>query len=245
MQLSVSSGKNGIIQRATFLAFGDSTDHTTAYPLNDMVTSANRWVHQIATWIWQASGTWEFDDKNQTDLPIATTTLVAGQQDYSLPTDALKILRVEVLDSNGDYQKLDQIDQTEIRTSLTEYEETDGMPHSYDIIGNSLFLYPAPAAASVTTAAGLKIVFAREAKEFSVPASYTTADTTQPGFDEDWHEIVCLGIAYDWCSVNGPEDRADRYFQQIQAKRADLREHYGSKNKDKKVAIRPLRQNYR
>src|SRR3990167_998297 len=210
MVLSVSSGKNSLIARTYFFAFGDTLDHSTDFPLADVVVSLNRWVHRVATWILRASGTWEFDDSNQTDLPIATTTLVNSQQDYSLPTTTLKIHRVEILNSSGNYQKIRQIDQSEIGEALTEYEETDGMPTKYDVLGNSLFLYPAPATGSVTMAAGLKIYVAREVTEFSTPASYTTADTTQPGFDEAFHEKPCLGAAQDWCLVNGPEDRATR-----------------------------------
>src|SRR3990167_7720200 len=98
MVLSVSSGKYGILQRATLLVFGDSTDHTTDYPLADMVSSANVWLQEVTKWIWLTVGTWEFDDSNQTDLPIATTTLVASQQDYSLATTVSELLRVEVKD---------------------------------------------------------------------------------------------------------------------------------------------------
>lgn len=237
MQLSTASGLGGILQRATFLTFGDSATHVTDYPLVDMVGSANRWVQNVAVKIWRASGTWQFDDANQTDLPIITTTLVAAQQDYALPATALSIERVEVKDSAGDYQKLTQIDQSEVGIALTELEATNGMPKYYDIVGNSLFLYPAPAAASVTTTAGLKVHVTREATAFSVPASYTTADTTQPGFDEMWHDIICYGIAHDYLDVNGPEDRATRYYQKIQQMFLDLEAHYGIKNRDKKVRV--------
>ena len=245
MQLSVSSGKNGLIQRATFLAFGTSTDHTSDWPLADVVVSINRWYHRAATWIWQASGTWEFDDANQTDLPIGTTTLVPSQQDYSLPATAFKLERVEVKDASGNYRLLRQIDKTEIRgAALTEYQETEGLPVEYDIIGNSLFLYPKPASGSVTLAAGLKIYIAREVSEFSAPASYTTADTTQPGFDELFHELLCFGPAYDWCITNGPQERAQAYRAEIEAMKQDLFKHYGLKNADKKVGIRPRMERY-
>lgn len=239
-----STNQAGILQRATFLTFGDASNHTTSYPLVDMVTSANRWVTKTGTQIWRASRTWEFDDKNQTDLPIATTTLVAGQQDYALQTTTLKINRVEVLDSSGDYQKLSQIDQSEVPMALSEFYETDGMPVWYDILGNSLFLYPAPAAGSVTTALGLKIYFTREMTTFSVPSSYTVEDTTQPGFDEDFHDIICYGIAQDWLRANGEKAKADDYFGVINQMFIDIAQRYGQKSPDKKVAVAPRRERY-
>src|SRR3990167_6492362 len=245
MQLSVFSGKNGLIQRATWLAFGDSTTHVTAWPLADIVVSLNRWVHRVSTWIWQASGTWEFDDTNQADLPVATTTLVNNQQDYALPATTFKILRVQINDSGGNWTKLDPIDQSEVGSALDEYYETAGIPKKYDIIGNSVFLYPKPDTAQVTASAGLKIWLAREATEFSAPASYTTADTTQPGFDEPFHDIIILGAAYDWCITNGPEDRAKRYREEIELLKQDLFKHIGDKARDKKIRIQPKLTSFR
>lgn len=244
MQLSHATSKDTILARATLLTFGDSLDHTTSYPLADMVSSANRWVQKVGTWIWQSSGTWEWDDSNQTDLPSATSTMVASQQDYAIPTTVVELMRVEVKDSAGNWRKLRQIDQTEISIALTEYEETAGLPHSYDVRANSIFLYPAPSAASTTLTSGLRIYFAREATTFTVPASYTTADTTQPGFDEDFHDIICQGIAYDYLSSND-YDRSDKVFARIQTQRAELQAHQGLKNKDKKPKISPKKENYK
>ena len=209
-----------------------------------MVASANRWVQRIAIWVWQATGTWEFDDGNQTDLPIATTTLVTNQQDYALPATALKLFRVQIKDIGGNWQHLTQIDQTEVIGALDEFQKTAGVPRFYDIIGNSLFLYPKPDTAQVTASAGLKIFFAREATTFSTPASYTTADTTEPGFSESFHDLVPLGIAYDWCLTNGPDDRTKVLRQEIEAIKGDLIQQYGSKNADKKVKFKMRQESY-
>ena len=109
MQLSVSSGKESLISRTYFLAFGDSLDHSTDYPLADVVACLNRYLGRVGRWIWMASGTWEFDDSNQTTLPEATTTLVANQTAYSLPTNINELHRVEVMDADGNYQLLKQL----------------------------------------------------------------------------------------------------------------------------------------
>lgn len=244
MQLSVTSGQNGLIQRSTFLAFGDALDHSTSWPLNSIVTSLNRAVHKISILIWQSVGTWQWDDTNQTDLPIATTTLVNSQQDYTLPTTVFQIFRVEILDASGIWHKLDQIDKSIIRSAEIEYYKTDGLPVKYDILANSILLYPSPATASVTLAAGLRIHISREATEFTVPATYTTSDTTQPGFDEQFHELLCYYAARDFCVVNGPTDRGDRYNVEITVTKQDLVKHYGMKNMDKPPKFVPRREFY-
>lgn len=244
MQLSVSSGKNGLIQRATFLAFGDSQDHTTAWPLADLVVSLNRWYHRASTWIWQASGTWEFDDTNSTTLPWATTALANGQSDYGLPSTAFRVMRVSVKNSAGDFQLLIPIDQTEFGLDRDEFFPTSGMPLYFDIVAGSVLLYPAPATASVTLSAGLKIEIAREVTEFSTPASYTTADSTQPGFEEPFHDILPLGAAYDYCLVNGPGDRAERYRAESESLRQDLLKHFGRRDASRKTRFKPRREKY-
>jgi len=244
MQLSVSSGSDGILQRATFLTFGDSSSHIITYPLADMVASANRWVHKVATWIWAASGTWEFDDSNQSTLPVAYATMVDGQEDYSLPATTLQIKEVEILSSDGvSWSKLRQVDKSEITEAWSEFERTKGFPYCYDIDGFSLILKPAPDETMVTVANGLRIYLAREIVEFSTPATYTTADTTQPGFDELFHDIICQGIAHDYLDAHG-DPRADRIFQKIEVAHNDLNIHYGMKNKDNKIRISPRQERY-
>ena len=242
--LSVSSGKDGLIQRTMFLTFGDSTDHTADYPLNDVVASLNRWVQTVAAWIWQASGTWEYDDTNYSTLPWATTTLVNSQSDYALPNTVFQIKRVEVKDSGGIYFALKQIDETEIEGSLTEWRKTAGFPTHYDVIANSLILYPPPSTSQVTASEGLKIWITREVNTFTVPASYTTADTTQPGFDESFHDILPHAAAYDWLEANGSADKAKRYWEQVTNMKNLLETHYGMKNAAKRAQVAPRIERY-
>lgn len=239
MQFSVSSGTYGVIQRATFLAFGDSNDHSSDYTLADMTSSANVWVQRVSTWIWQASSVWELDDMNQTDLPGATTTLVEGQKDYTLPDTTFKIKGVQVMDTNGNWHELIELDERELNgIALQEFMSTDGLPIYFRVEGSSLFLYPGPTATQVTLTSGLHIDRSREFLTFSVPASYTTADATQPGFDEQFHEIICRGIAYDF--TKDPAHRAE-----IEALKKDMFSHYGMKNDKIKVGIRPHGQKLR
>lgn len=245
MQWSTSSGKDGIIQRATFLAFGDSNDHTASWPLADMTSSGNRAVQKISLKIWAANSMWEIDDLNQTDLPSALTTLVNAQNDYSLPTGIFKVERVEVLDNGSNWHVLVPRELREIPQAIPMYFQTAGLPKEYWIKGNSLWLFPAPDnGLSVTLASGLRIYFTRKFTTFSVPASYTTADTTNPGFDEQFHDTVAKIMAQDWCLVNGPADRLKNISDSITADFLDLQQHYGVKWRDKRTSVKPTREIY-
>lgn len=243
MQLSVSPpSKYGIIQRATFLTFGDSTNHTADFPLADMIASANRWVAAIATQIIKASSTVQYQDPNQSTSPIYTTNLVDDQRNYDIPTTALQIWRVQVLDSSGNWVKLKPVDQSEIRVAYEEYRETKGLPVEYDIFNNDVYLLPAPSSSQTTLTNGLRMYFTNETGVFSIPDTYSTADTTEPGFDEDFHDLVCFGIAHDYWIANDDDKKAQYYLAFITAGFENIWERYANKNKGQLDRIVPRRE---
>jgi len=229
-----SSGNNqGLVQDARFLV-GLQINDTGSYPTSDITRNINSWYRKANTWIWNASGKWEYDDSNYTDLPIATTDLVADQQDYSLPSTGQKILRVEILDQNGNYNEITQIDQTEITSGMTEFYETAGMPAFYDLVGNSIFLYPKPSATETTLTAGLKAYFSRDIQEFGI-----TATSTEPGFNSDFHRLLSYGAALDFALANGMPDKINILRENIQIMKEDLTNYYSSRNPQKRVTMRP------
>jgi len=231
MQFSDTTNDTGLVQDIDFICGTDSV----SYPLKDKARNMNRWIYKVVTWIYKANSKWQFDDSNHTDLPIITTTLVNSQRSYELPSDLIKLQRVEVLDNNGNYQLIKPKDQSQINIALSEYQETDGMPKYYDIIGNSLFLYPAPDnGVSVTLAKGLKLYIAREINLF------VSTDTIQePGFSENYHRIVSLGGSYDWLLVNGPAKKTSAVRKEIEQMKSELFELEGDKDVQVKTKIEP------
>lgn len=243
MQVSDTSTLQGLIQDITFL----TGQNTTEYTNKDRVRNMNRWYMNVVSWIFRASGFWEFDDDGKTDQPSLKATLVNGQQDYTLPTSAtttpytlqggvtggaiLKIQTVQVLDVGGVWRKLKQIDLTEIGVAQEEFEKTDGLPWGYDIRGGSIFLYPAPATGFVTMASGLELFIARE------PYVLKDDDTTrEPGFAEQFHRILSLGAAYDWALAKGGENAA-ALRREIEELKIELINFYGDRNRDKKPRL--------
>lgn len=238
MQLINGTSKNALIPRTYFLTFGDSLDHSTDYPLADLVNSLNQWMHTVGLWIWSASGTWEFDDSNYTTLPISTTDMTDGQEDYALPTNIIQIEQVEVMDNAGNWKKIDPIEKDEVREAFSQFENTPAFPRYYDIVANSIILKPAPSASLVTLAGGLKVYLTRLVNEFSVPASYTSVDTTIPGFSTTLHDILCLGASYDYLQANEQFAKANQYLSKINLMHADLNQLYGGRDKDNKTSIK-------
>jgi hypothetical protein len=171
---------------------------TTDYPFAEFVQSANVWLDKVVAVIMRNDNTWEFEDTNNTDLPLATTSIVAAQEDYSLAASHLKILRVRAKDNQGNWVTLQPIQ----RRQLTDDQlRSTGNPEGYDKLGNSLFLNPIPDYAS---SGGLELQFQRGGNYFD------TDDTTkEPGFASPFHEIIALGAALDFCDINGKDKQAN------------------------------------
>lgn len=234
MQFSDTTNKLGLVEDVDFLCDTDST----SYPTADKTRHINHWYHLTSVKIWRASGTWEFDDSNKTDLPIATTTMVASQNDYALPSTALKVLGVEVKDSGGNWARIKPIDNSELRSTITDFEKNDGLPQYYDIIGNSIFLYPAPTSTDTTLTNGLKIYLARTVDNFAA------SDTTKtPGFAEDFHRLLSYGAAYDFL-LKRDTQKADRIRQEMTMMDNELLAYYGARHTDNRVRIKPRRESY-
>jgi hypothetical protein len=237
MKINASgSSTSDSLYHYTLFLLGLSPTDTTSYPIADFIRSANLKTRDAAFLLWRNSSDWEFDDRNSTELPIGTTTLVAGQRDYSLPTTALSIERVEVMDSNGDYQLLRQKDKSEVTDGpMLEAFEDDGMPEYYDLVGNSIFLYPAPAAADVTTTKGLRLYLSRDIEEFSL-----TDTSTEPGFPKMFHPYVAYGCSVDYAlAKNMGQQRIQMLQIGIARYEKMISDFYARRNKDKRVRIRP------
>lgn len=237
MQISDTTNDTGLFQDIDFLCDTDST----SFPTKDKARLMNRWYYKVIDRIDKANRYWDYDDTNQTDAPIATATLVDAQRDYALPADLLTLKQVEVKNSSGDYEILKHVDVRESNTPLDELYETDGMPEYYDAIGESIYLYPAPATAQVTTAAGLRIHYTRE-----VDAIAATDTTQQPGFAEPFHRILSLGASQDFFVKNGEQEKATALRAEIEALLNELDEFYGQRDKSVSSGIRPAhkRTNY-
>jgi hypothetical protein len=194
-----------------------SKTNSTSYPIADLTDDVNIALDRVVSLIMQVDGRWQFDDENQTDLPIATTNLVAGQQDYSLLTSHLDVTRVEMLDPNGQWKLLKPKDQTDTHDrALSAIALDPKTPTSYDKIANSIILDHIP---TYSQTAGLKVWLKRG------PSYFVSSDTTkEPGFNGLYNDLVVL--------CDNDVDTADRIFAQIQLKEAALINDYSRRSKE-------------
>jgi len=240
MIFSDTSNNLGIIQDITSLTGVDTTNYAT----KDRTRNINNWYMKVINWIISADGRWQFDDSNQTNQPTAYTDLVADQQDYlllaALPDtdqDWLRIARVDILDEAGNGDTLYPIDIADITGAEAEYRDVAGTPKQYDIIGNSIFLYPKP---SYNKTAGLVVFFQR------APLVFASTDTTKkPGFASIFHNVLSLGAAYDWFISTGELTKADRMKADINEMKIDIMNYYSKRPKYEKPMLRRAYQSFR
>jgi hypothetical protein len=206
---------------------------TTSLPIAEFTRNANEALKLTNQVIWDASGEWEFDDSNYTTLPTATTTLVASQRDYQIPSYTQKIDRLEVLDVSGDWTVVTPFDKGMEKDSLEELYSTTGLPEYYDIVGNSLNLYPSPDATTCTLTSGLRLYFSRNVDEFVV-----TDTTKEPGFVKDFHRMISLNAALNWAMPKGLSVISSLQ-NQITNMKENIKNFYGSRDRDLKVRIIP------
>lgn len=234
------SGGTGLIQDCeSWTNLGATGISSNTALLKDFTRRINRWYHKVETMILRAQNDWDFDDSNKTNYPILTTNLVASQQDYTLPTGTLKIKRVEVAYDGTNWKIAEPLDIDEVRTPIdttnVAANYTTDEP-KYDLIGNALFLYPIP---STNRTSCLKIWTSREPSEFS-----TSDTTTEPGFDEPFHEFLSVGASYDYAvQHNLPNVNALR--NELVAQEARINDYYKQKTQNKIRRMEPNQESNR
>lgn len=186
MVFNDTTTSQGIVQDTYFEVNADAT----TYPVADLTRNANAALDNVVTLILGADQRWQFDSTNSTDLPIGTTDIVLGQQDYSFDEEYLVIKSIEIADASGKWTRLIPIDNMSLdeREALSGFETVNGTPMYYDKMGDSILLYPAP---NYNYTAGLRAYFQRKIDYF------VASDTIkEPGFAKHLHKYIPLYCAY-------------------------------------------------
>ncbi len=243
MNFSDTTNKDGILQKCELYLFGSNYGSITGSTvrLAEFTGLSNDAMDNVSDILLNSDNTWQWDDTNNTDFPIATSDLVNGQKDYSFASTFLKIERVEALDSTGSYYPLYPIDTADFKQmniTETEYSTTNGLPIHYDKIGNSIFLYPQPDTTQVTATDGLKVRFQRAGSYFA-----TTDTTKEPGFASIFHKLIPLYASLEYASANEMVNKVNMLTGKIEKAESRLEKFMGKRQKDSKPVISMKRKN--
>lgn len=201
MQFNDISNKTGLIQDCEIRLFGGDFGAISGNTkkLQVFTNLLNRALDKVTYELLSSSNTWQWDDYNRTDFPEALTNLVSGQGDYSLDVSHLVVREVQIKDESGQWYKLSPIDETTFditdnHISIEERFSEDGKPRYFDMVANSIILYPAPDYAQDDS---LKLKTQRGHEYFA------TSDTTKtPGFASIFHGIVSAVACAEWAVIN-------------------------------------------
>lgn len=218
----------GIVDEINDIAHSDNNN----YPLESKARRCNYALDRFCTLAFRAAHQDDgrtFDDGNQGTDPIETQDFVLDQQAYDIldfTSEVLRILRVEALNSAGKAITLTGLDKSEIQGALTEYKNTPGEPEEYDIVGNTIFLYPAPHYNKVD---GLKFYFNRN------KVSFTAADTsTSPGIPSIFHMYIARLAGYLELEDKGEIPRGAA-LEAVKKDESDIIDYYSHLEKPKKA----------
>lgn len=172
---------------------------STDYPIKDFTRNANFALDRINALILKADGQWKYDDTNQAgELFDVSNNIVSGTQKTALGVTWLKINEVRIKDQNGNWKILPRLDRK--KETDSQLTATSGLPSSYFVIGNYLYFDKAP---NYSSTSGLEVQYQRGA------AYFVYTDTTKsPGFAAQFHRLISLHAALDFCSSNEMAGRA-------------------------------------
>lgn len=211
------------------------------YSLQAKTRDMNRANRAIWTWIHEAYGGWQYDDKNNTsDFPTAKADLVANQVDYSIPTEATTVIGVEIKNQGGVWERLQKLTLEQIQDSQAEAEfnKTPSQPRYYRPMGNSIKIYPA---SNYSQTASIRVIYDRETNSF-----LPTDTNKSPGFDSQFHEAVAIGGAAYFSSYKTIPQMANLQGQWLDYEKR-IKEHYSSRFKQlfpNRITVRDAVQEY-
>lgn len=238
MEYSNTTSLGGIIQEEERLTgLGYALISGVTEKLKEFTSLNNIANNQIWHLIHEATGNWQYDDSNKTDLPSATTNIVSGTATYVIPDDALTINRIEIKDSSDNWYRLKPITLEEIRTE-GDFLTDIGIPRYYRAVDRVVTFYPSPDYASTN---GLKVFYDRGCVDF------TTSDTTtKAGFASPYHSLLPVKASLMWLKASNPTSPKIPMLVQDEAKlEKALVEFYGKRFKDKKPRVGRLNYSFK
>jgi len=204
---------------------------SASFPLADITRNVNIEYDNVARLIWESDNTWNFDDSNNTDLPIAFRTVANASATYLIPTTALRVEQVEIKDGGGNWQKLRPITYGDLSISPEEYLTGGGTPIYYLLDGTQISLYPAPRTGDVTMSSGMAVRLSQNVTQFP-----TSATTTEPGYARPFHRLLSYGSSLDFI-----QDNQQRQFLLAQKARLEngLVKFYQKRGAELKTTVKP------
>jgi hypothetical protein len=203
---------------------------STQYKAIDILRNLNMYYDEIVLEIFKSDATWKYDEGVGT-LPTIIANLIQDQRDYQLPTEARRIERVEIKDSNGKWHIL-----TPISPDKSDEENDDtGTPNKYYVKGRSIFIFP------------LSNENREEALSVTLSKSVTqlVEDTDEPKIDREFQRYLTIGAAYDWYFAKGNISKSREMERRLEKLKMAVKDFYSKRNEDYVSKFSVKKENYK
>lgn len=228
MQINPTDKSVSLVGDIDFLLFSDSSTLNTDYSLTDRIRNINTAWDEVVAELYKADPNHLWDDKTNTDFPIATTNLESGTDHYVMLDSALVVHRVRMKNEDGS----DWITLTpKLRRELTDTElNATGEPDKYYKLGGAIFPLPVP---DYGVTAGVELTFQRGGNHFTISQT-----TTEPGFNSQFHQILSIKAAKRYALANGMDKKVAMLTDMETDINDKMLEHYQMRSPDEKPKFR-------
>lgn len=187
---------------------------STQYSNTNLDRALNDYLHKATTTALLAAGEWEVNGE------VATTNIVASQQEYLLPLDLISLKRVEINFTGEDdaWTVMNPIDMRNVQTALSNQDSSSDSP-GVRIFDDSLFLMDYP---DTAVTAGLKVYYSKEATELS-------ADSDEPGLEENTQTYLVYGACLDYSIAKGMTNEINTFKALLNEAEEEIKKVYSNR----------------
>ena len=234
MQFNPDDKAVSLIGDIDFLLFGSSATLNADYSLTDRTRNVNIAWDEAVSILYKADQNHKWDDTTNPDIPLATLSLTANQDHYTLLESALVIHRVRVKNRQGKWITL----TPKLRRELSDTDlAATGTPSTYYKVGGVVFPVPVP---DYGAEGGVELEFQRGANHFTIAST-----TAEPGFNAQFHQYLSVSAALRYAVANGMAEKVKTLSGQKTAIAETMREHYQLRSPDERPKLKLKRRQAR
>lgn len=204
---------------------------TDNYSDTNLTAALNDYYYQAISIALKSSGDWQVNGE------IATTDIVANQQEYILPTALIDITKIEAnfLGGTQDWVNIDIIKGLRPdNISNDDNEDATTSIYQCDLYDNSLFLQYKPLS---NVADGLKIWYSKEATALSDGGD-------EPNLPEHLNLYLVYGACCDYSLRTGNDQDYNKYIQLLLKKEDEIKTHFSNRESTSKPRLTTRRESY-
>ena len=237
MEISNTTTEAGAVQEVDRICGSNESN----YPLKAKIARFNQTLDDFTSLSILYDKSWHYDDANKFDhdpspfaspldvvlrnLPVATTKINAGQQDYPFDLRLRIIKGIFFMDSNGVYHELEE------ETDMSALQRNrSGTPKKFMLMGGSVLLDYIP---DFDREKGLKIFFGRNASYFK-----DTDTTKELGIPNLFHLWACRKVALPFMIKHKLPDKNDIAALILKDEEA-IKDFLTNRNATRKPRMRP------